>query len=123
MPRNARFWVWHSDGWVKITLKPGQALAHHSYQPGDEGWSSETNQWIHEGSGVRLQWFMDGTDCDGRLTQSGELFCRLINLASVCMFDDDRDEQQKRDNAGIFVPDWQKVSSGQRDYNAEAAGY
>ena len=23
---NARFWVWHRGGWVKLTLAPGQSL-------------------------------------------------------------------------------------------------
>jgi hypothetical protein len=120
--RNARFWFWINGGWVKITLKPGQSLSHYIAWSHDEGWSSESNQWTHQGDSVECSWAMDGKDCDGRLTRHGELNCSLCCLDSISMSEDD-EGNIRPGNEGIFVPDWQKASSGQRDYAAEAAGY
>ena len=43
--RNARFWVYENGTDVKLTLRPGQALRHHTGGPDEEGWSSTLTTW------------------------------------------------------------------------------
>lgn len=128
-PPNARFWAWHRGSWVKITLRPGQSL-HCFYSSRDEeGWSSELEEWNHEGDIIVRNWANDGRDCDGRLSHSGRDKCLLVNLRRIQAYHDPTagatgrlawlDERGRR----IYRPDWQKVSRMQRDYASEAMGY
>jgi hypothetical protein len=111
--RNARFWIWHADGWVKLTLKPGQTLRTWTGGDHDEGWSTESHTFSHEGDHVRDEWYHDGTDCDGRLSRGGVAMCALPRLAARC----DRYTQPHR------VPEWVDAGRWQRDLAAEAMGY
>ena len=109
--RNARFWVFWNDGAVKITLKPGQSLSVEVGGPTDEGWYREGITWHHEGVTVRRECADDGSDCDGRLTHYGESRCCIYGLASGNEVD------------GQQMPAWELTNRGQRDYQAERAGY
>ena len=77
--------------------------------PDDEGWSAEGWTVSHEGDHVRLEWWSDGSDCEGRLSRGG-----------VSVWDG---ETYRKGHDGTFVPAWQAEGSHQRDYTAEAAGY
>tara|TARA_R100000963_G_C4629037_1_gene94555 strand:+ start:806 stop:1156 length:351 start_codon:yes stop_codon:yes gene_type:complete len=114
---NARFWIWHSPGgtWVKLTLRPGDVLEHHTGGATDEGWDSEWGAWSHEGDHVRFEWVSDGADCDGRMTNGG---------ASVCPIGDLR-ARRDRYTGGRAVPVWRSEDDDEwrRDHAAEAAGY
>lgn len=112
--RNARFWVYVNGGDVKLTLRPGHGLSWGRSWSHEEGWSSEEYTWRYKkGSGTvwRLT-ATDGTDCDGRLSTCTESYCRL-----------DRLQSHQVDDSPIRHPDWERLSSRQRDYQAEAAGY
>ena len=111
--RNARFWAW-VNGWVKITLHPGQTLGYWRGGRNEEGWSFFSECWEHVGNGVERNWSDEGRDCDGRLDRSGEDFCPLAELAAV---------EQGNASPGISTPRWDRVTAAQRDYNAELAGY
>ena len=110
---NARFWHFGPCGPVKLTLRPGQSLTHSTGGRTDEGWSQSSTRWTHEGETVHLEWCDDGSDCDGRLTRTGENRCALDRLhnGNVCP------------EFGIVYPDWQEARVSVRDYSAEDAGY
>lgn len=117
--RNARWWDWVNDGWVKLTLRPGQSLSHQSGGPTDEGysWSSET--WEYDGRQVRNSFLATGRDCDGRHESGGACVAALGQLAvEFRPLDWDRP-----DGDGVMVPHWEREDRYQRDYSAEAAGY
>ncbi len=114
MTDRVRFWHFHRDGWVKLTVR-GEQVLHFGYGgPTDEGWSSHSERlWIENGA-VLCEMVSDGRDCDGRLTHTSLVRCPFNLLAGRdCGLDD----------APGLVPDWQQVSSRQRDEYAEAMGY
>lgn len=112
--KNARFWETSTKGNpVKITLRPGQTLRHFHAQRTDEGWSSTSIVFEHEGALVSCYWQTDGVDCDGRLTRAGVSYCALEQLAAGWRSEDD----------GVTFPAWKAEDEWQRDYSAEAAGY
>lgn len=116
---NARFWIWTVSGWVKITMRPGESLGFSRGGETDEGWHWECETYYHDGDSVQCQMRSEGRDCDGRIDHFWEGACPLENLSA-------RDMELINpcaENIGIFAPEWQRVSAGQRDYQAEAAGY
>lgn len=117
MQRNARFWVWR-NGWVKLTLTPGQVVTIRSGGPHDEGWSFCAETFEHCGQWVQSEIYEEGCDCDGRYSRGGMWECSLADLRARDMARDDAPE-----NTGIFAPAWQKTDCHQRDYAAEAMGY
>ena len=126
--KNARFWTWINDGWVKLTLRPGSTLWWSHYTSHDEGWSSETVEWFLGDDVVTRTTETDGSDCDGRLSRSYVDECGIGELASVpamkqCEYSEEHWDGWEIDPTRPMRPDWQKVRSGQRDYAAEAAGY
>ena len=123
---NARFWVFWNGGPVKITLKPGQSLSVSQGRTHEEGWSSESETWEHEGDGVRSSWENDGRDCDGRLTQRGSAFCPLDKLDDVVPYwlsAEDATAADRETWADVLYPDWQDAERSQYDEYAELAGY
>ncbi|MDE2103991.1 MAG: hypothetical protein KGL39_42535 [Patescibacteria group bacterium] len=117
---NARFWYWHSagDGWVKLTLRPGQILTIRSGGPTDEGYSFSADTFEHCGDRVTVEYFTEGRDCDGRSSWHCECECPLDQLAA-----EDKTCESMPESKGIMAPAWQRVRAGQRDYAAEAMGY
>jgi hypothetical protein len=112
--KTARFWIFYNDGFIRLSLKPGQTLSFGKRYGTDEGWHSESESFEHCGEYVALHWGSDGVDCDGRLSRGGELHCPLNQLAARYVEDGPR---------GYDLPEWEKVEESQRDYSAEAAGY
>lgn len=111
--RNARFWVWWRQDWVKITLRPGETLCAGYGGQCDEGWSRFSEQWSHTGLRVEREWVSEGQDCDGRSAQYGEDFAMLDELDAV-----GRGEFEE-----MLAPRWQDSQTSQRDEFAELAGY
>jgi len=112
MLKTVRFWVWHLEGWVKLTLKPDQELSLSWGGPDEEGYSYTSEKYIHEGEQVLYECVIEAQDCDGRLTN---FYSSEWDGESV------RDEGEDPDVNRI--PKWVKASSRQRDYVAEAMGY
>ena len=83
---NVRFWVWGREGWVKLTLEPGQSLSVDYCENTDEGWSRSSTRWAYEYDhdcgrpAVTMEHTTDGTDCDGRLSTERDYFCPVENL-------------------------------------------
>lgn len=107
---NARFWV-YANGPAKITLKPGQTLRHSRGGPTDEGYSYEEDSWEHLGNRIEHNWFVDGRDCDGRMTKTGSRISMLEDLKAHAGLDD------------LSYPVWRIEDYYQRDFEAEKAGY
>ena len=126
-PPSARFWVWWNDGWVKLTLRPGQTLSHGYSGPTDEGWSSEHHNYEYDAETlcVTSHCTSDGSDCDGRLTRYYDCECRVDDLHAVPPPPLDEQAFCRRSIREFWPmrPLWKKIGSSQRDYNAEAAGY
>lgn len=114
----ARFWTWENNGWVKITLAPGKSLTFRSYSRDEEGYSSESTRWTHEGTHVRMEWGMRGRDCDGGISRGGTLDCQLSMLAAKPAYDDGTEGFRP-----VGIPEWEEVDRHQRDEQAELAGY
>jgi hypothetical protein len=110
--KRSRFWVRINDGYVRLTLRPGQQLHHYAGGRDEEGWSSEAHIWSHEGDHIRLEWMSDGVDCDGRLSDNTVCVCDLDKLTSRHVLDD-----------APLVPAWEHIEHEHRDYEAEKAGY
>lgn len=123
-PPNARFWHFHRLSWVKITLRPGQALHHsHSYEH-DEGWSCEAFKLSYhvQARAIREEWLDSGTDCDGRHRSTGEQECSLADLHAVRSYGEE--PMSYHGGERIFRPDWQKSKETECfDQFARAAGY
>ncbi len=91
---------------VVIRMRPGQSLGHDHFESHDEGWSAETVVWTcFEDGTLRGAIWCDGCDCDGRLSSSHESLWDGVTLNDY------------------GYPDWQPISSSQRDYTAESMNY
>ena len=121
--RNARFWIVVNGSPAKLTLRPGQTIQWSTGGPTEEGWSSESRAWTYDfddrGEYVTESFFDDGRDCDGRLSQGGEIECPVERLA--------RGRAADADLAPIVGrwPDWKasKTQYAVFDEFAVAAGY
>lgn len=117
--RNARFWIWENDDWVKVTVKVHQQLVWYQGGPTHEGWRSKRVVFTHVGDVIERETTSDGCDCDGRLTRTHTEICKIENLK----LDEPYREEGSNDWVPPGVPQWEKESSFQRDYEAERAGY
>ena len=117
--QNARFWVWISSGWVKLTLKPGQRIEYCEGGPHDEGYCYTSMRWelAEDEPVVYRSWREDSRDCDGPYERYGDDRCGVADLQANDMSDNGAD------CVGIHTPAWGHISSGQRDHYAEAMGY
>jgi hypothetical protein len=118
---NARFWIWYppAEGWVKLTLKPGQRLTLHWGGPHDEGYTYSAETYEFTGYTVICESTTSGCDCDGRLDTQLDVHCPLAKLRDRDVFADSGLDVSR----GIMAPKWERVTASQRDYAAEAAGY
>jgi hypothetical protein len=130
--KTARFWVWINDGWVKLSIPPGEPWEWCHAHPTDEGWSSESIRWTNDGQCVTREWCDDGVDCDGRLTRSGSDYCPIEQLRAnaVCeresmwqLEDGTTIFMADEENEGIYTPEWEKGDSSVYDENAVLANY
>jgi hypothetical protein len=112
---NAKFWVYANGGLVRLKLKPGQGHTWWRAWSHEEGWSSESITWSYPKGMMQIYRTneTDGTDCDGRLSTCTETYCPLDRLHAW----------PNQDRDGAALPAWERLSSRQRDYSAEAAGY
>lgn len=120
---NARFWTWENDGWVKLTLKPGQTLRYCSGSPDDEGWwwSGQEFEYDADEGVVISRYTSERSDCDGRHSSYSDCECPLSDLQARPP--EPADPEWGADEIPVPRPEWRKVSASQRDYYAEAMGY
>jgi hypothetical protein len=110
----ARFWVYHRSGIVRIKLNEGQTVGFSYGGPTDEGYSYTAEQYSFDGQHVVSKWRTDARDCDGRITHTGSAHCRFSRLSSGTFADEVN---------AVQFPDWMQGESSQRDFSAEAMGY
>lgn len=127
-PTNARFWIFHNGGYVKLVLCPGNSLHCHRSGWNGEGMSWEEDTWTHEGDCIRNDWGRGGMDCDGCHRETGTCYCRLDRLASHPRWtgDDDAVPKGLRDpSPPSHIAAWERDESSVRIYDqfAQAAGY
>jgi hypothetical protein len=108
---NARFWIWHNDGWVKLTLRPGQVFTVVDGGPTDEGYSYTAQVYTHEGDHILRETSTRAADCDGPHEYYADCTAALDALQEYLCDD------------GTRVPSWERVRASQRDRFAEDAGY
>lgn len=120
---NARFWVWENDGWVKLTLKPGQILWYSRESTGEEGWTWTRQEYEYDrnGSEVISRYATESKDCDGRHNYYCECECPVSELQARPP--EPADPEWGTEEIPVPRPEWRKVSASQRDYYAEAMGY
>ena len=108
----ARFWVYDAarESNVRLSLSEGQSITVARGGPTDEGYSYDSDAYRLEGDTVIREYESDGRDCDGRLSRSGVLACR-VDALDAHEFD------------GVGYPCWDRLEGSQRDYSAEAQGY
>lgn len=109
----ARFWTWLNDGWVRVTLYPGESLSWSHGERTDEGYSchGETFAYDERTGDIANEYTAWGRDCDGPYQSGAARHCHLSQLTA--------DEP----DPGIMAPAWQRGHAWQRDAYAEAAGY
>jgi len=116
---NVRFWQWHNDGWVKLTLRPGQELSHTVSGGTEEGYRSEWTTWSYDGDQgvVYLIESSRERDCDGLYDSHAEYACNVTDVAKweSAVFDPNEETHK--------TPVWQRFECGQRDYTAESMNY
>ncbi len=112
---NFRFWQFIHDGWVKLTLRPGQALTHQIFSRDEEGYSRTIEQWAlnDDADLCTNQSGGDGSDCDGRISRHWEGEFDLHTGRYVPAYR----------APGLCRPEFEEVSTSRRDYTAELMGY
>lgn len=123
---NARFWIYHNESWVKITLRPGQVLQLHGGGPDDEGYSYWGDTYEFDGNVVTIEHDANSRDCDGRLDTHEEWHVAAADLP----IPGDRDVLVPVDEhypgygyKPLHPVPWVRGNAFQRDYEAERAGY
>lgn len=121
---NARFWFTVNGNAVKLTLRPGESLHYWRGGATDEGWQRVSYSFEFDGDTVTVLCESDGSDCDGRLSSTNELFCPVgllrMHRAIMHYWIDGQPVSIPDD---YYSPDWQHGRSSQRDYFAEAMNY
>lgn len=116
---NKRIWIWINQGWVRITIAPDRATEFWTGGRHEEGYSYTYYRYYQEGDEVVYEANEDARDCDGRLDRywSG-VMCgqREFDAATDHTLRCEKGEM-------LLIPNWEKRSSSQRDYNAESMGY
>lgn len=117
--KNARFWQWINDGWVKLTLSPERPqFTHKTGGATEEGFDVEWHTWELDRDVVYLTVESESRDCDGRYSDHRILSCALDRLATW--------ESGIESNGETYMsPDWEREEGGGgfRDYTAEDANY
>jgi hypothetical protein len=109
MKQSIRFWVWHNNGLVRLTLERGNVAHVRGSRPTDEGYSAWSDSYTWAGDTVRCEFWRQSRDCDGLTESSGIV---VWDTVSTYQADD-----------GTLVAQWTEEESEYRDYAAEAMGY
>lgn len=125
MPRNARFWERVHGSWVKLTLRPGDYVYTREGGAHDEGYSVTHTEYQYDGKTVTRESHTDSRDCDGRMSHTTIVECRVRKLASREPYSDEPGtfDEAYSPYPGAMLPAWERVKSSQRDYAAERMGY
>ena len=109
----ARFWVFVGEGITMLSLAQGASLTVREGGETEEGYDVTVSTYTFSGDIVTCEVDRRARDCDGRLDVYSEYQCATEELFAGNV---DRE-------TGVKFPAWVRVSSSQRDYEAEKAGY
>lgn len=108
-----RFWVSVHNNFVRLSLRPSQTRRHSEFEYTDEGFERNSRSWTHKGDRIVESSYHKARDCDGlyegwtvRECEADQMTARTSEYAP-----------------GYLLPEWEHISSSQRDHSAEAAGY
>lgn len=110
---NARFWIWHNDGVVKLTLRPGERLSVCEGGRAEEGYDWTHTTYALRDNILEREWWREARDCDGRIAEHRKLECHVMRVRLHC----------NEAPGGVAYPEWQAVCQSQRDHAAEAMNY
>jgi len=113
--RNAHIWRYYmgdTPGPVKITLKPGVLVRITTGGRTEEGYSYNQETLLWTGRTLYVEDANQARDCDGRTDHYS--LNKTTELGGNWDCDDDEVE---------YPSEWERVTSSQRDYSAEAMGY
>ena len=110
--KNARFWIYWNDDFVKLTLRPGQTVRFWRTEEHEEGWSSTAEEYEHTGREICSRTYEDGTDCDGQMSVDTWHTCPVSDLAA-----------RWSAALGDLVPAWKLLDRDINDRSAVAMNY
>jgi hypothetical protein len=123
MLKSARFWVDHKGSYVKLTIKKDQELNTTEGGLTDEGYDYTNTSYTFDGKEVECVSVRDAKDCDGRASWSWEAFFDATNYQTRSAFVGWTEDGEEIRDQSIQLPQWEKLSSSQRDVYAEMMGY
>lgn len=118
--KNARFWIYWNEGFVKLTMRESDEINLFASSAHEEGWSSRYENYTYEDGVVMYHSVLDGRDCDGRLTHESLSTCHVDKLSSR---DPYNEESEYCPEVGAKFPEWKRKDERQYDEYAVAAGY
>ena len=113
--KTARFWIWHVEGFVRLSLRDGHKIEFVSGGAHEEGYSCTVECYSREGDVINYQCSSWGRDCDGGYGDNREFHCHVSQLTA--------DDDGGYDGHAPARPAWVKGEACQYDQHAEAAGY
>lgn len=117
--RNARFWIWWNQGWVKLTLTRRRPIIQLLMgRQTEEGYTQEYQVYRLMVDGVECETHVYSSDCDGPHEWHWEGRCAFDRLREPTDPDLIVDPEDPCDR-----PMWERTHVSQRDVYAEMAGY
>jgi len=121
-----RLWILHrsaqsgESSWVRIrvTEEPVEVGTFYTHE---EGWSSEVETFHIDGDALILEAESSGRDCDGQIDRYWVGHCPIADGRLVTVPHHNAGNEYSSPDGRS--PVWEELSTGQRDYRAEAAGY
>lgn len=141
---NAKFWIWHHEGFVRLKLAPGTGIEYGRGGPTEEGFYSRSDSYYYNDDRMVIEAVLieDSRDCDGPHRYTNKCECSIENLQHhehselwgkepVRVIDGRYQLRDQHYKVGSFdydypkppMPLWERRVSRQRDYFAEAMGY
>lgn len=110
-PQVVRFWSYHLEGYVRLTLRQNTPITWRSFCTTEEGFREVSETYELRGNSVFCESYRCERDCDGLTEETTNFACPVSGLAAYITQDK------------IGVPEWRRVSGRYRDHSAEAMGY
>lgn len=115
---NIRFWVYHKDSFVKLTLSPDSCITVWEYEETNEGYSFHNTRYTYDSTLERVIAEIEdgGRDCDGRVVNYITLHCALDKLHYSC-------PRYQPKLSDPLLPLWTRVVEHVYDQYAQMMGY
>jgi len=125
--KTARIWIDYNDSWVKITITEDKPFQFSHYSRNSEGGHRHSERYTIEDGMVVCEIDDRGNDCDGRYEQTCKSTWPIGGKTRAAWVGQgpyvDGEGYADIYDESIQTPCWERYSSSQRDYAAEAMGY